>query len=1023
MLQDSKGYLWFGTANGLNRYDGYNFKIFSNDPLDSTSISDNGIVSIMEDSEGYIWLGTVEGVLNRFDRKTGRFKRYFITSSITVTPKKDESYYDFPLPFSRNSNNTITTIAEGKDKSLWIGTWGKGLIRFDWKRNSLKSYSYDPQNTNGLQSNRIKSIFVDAGIIWVGTIGQGIYKLTVQQDGITFINYKHQINNSNSLSDDRIVTIYKDREDNLWIGTYGGGLNLLTKENQKHNPLNTKFFHYTHNPKNLNTLSNNIVTAVTEDRSGFLWIGTFGGGVDRLDFKKNIFKNFKNEPGTASSLSKNDILSIMEDASGSIWIGTHLGKGLNKLQRSTQKFRQINRGSANSAGLNDDVVWSIIEDENNVVWIGTYKGGLNKWDRINNKFSYYKNIPGSFSSISDNHIRTIADDGRGNLLIGTYNNGLNIFNKRSGVFKRFLNDPLDTTSIGANQVQSVFVDNEKKYWIGTFGGGLNLIKYSSTGGVNFVKYKKNLEDPFSISDDRVYVIYEDNVGTMWVGTFGGGLNKFDRKNERFISYKNISGDETSLSDNRVMSIYEDSKGNLWIGTYGGGMLKFDRRKEIFTRYNEKNLLTSSVVYGIFEDNKGNLWISTDNGLFKFNTKTEQFTQYDLHDGLQSLEFSGGAFFKSKNGEMFFGGINGLNYFYPDSVRDNYFVPPVVVSSVRIFNEEVKGEKDSVNVSYDQNFLSIEFASLDYTNPLDNQYAYMLEGFENDWHYVDSRRRIANYTNLSPGEYTLRVRGSNNDGVWNNVGTSIHIIIAPPFWMTWWFITLTALIISLIIYYLGTMRYRNLFAIEKLKSKLSADLHDNVGAGLTEISILSELTAQEIRSASQSSSQRLQVISDKARMLVDNMSDIVWMVNPHRDSLYHLILRLKDSYSDFLSSMDISFGTVNIEKFADVKLPMEYKQNLYLIFKEAVNNSIKHSKCKKILLEANINKDALELTLKDDGIGMNIEKIKYGNGLQNMKSRAKAVGGTLEIISSGDGTTIMFTARMPGLRKLLHFFNK
>lgn len=1023
MLQDSKGYLWFGTANGLNRYDGYNFKIFSNDPLDSTSISDNGIVSIMEDSEGYIWLGTVEGVLNRFDRKTGRFKRYFITSSITVTPKADEAYYDFPLPFSRNSNNTITSIKEGKDKSLWIGTWGKGLIKFDWKRNVVTKFSYDPQNPNSLQSNRIKSIFVDDGIIWVGTIGQGIYKLTVNRDDISFVNYKHEGGNKNSLGDNRIVTLYKDREDNLWIGTYGSGLDLLTKENQKQNPPNAKFFHYKHDSKNSNTLSNDIVTAVTEDRTGFLWIGTFGGGVDRLDFKKNIFMNFKNEPAVTSSLSKNDILSIMEDASGSIWIGTHLGKGLNKLQRSTQKFGQINRASANSGGLNDDVVWSIIEDENNIVWIGTYKGGLNKWDRASGKFSYYKNIPGNFSSISDNHIRAIADDGRGNLLIGTYNNGFNIFNKRSGVFKKYLHDPLDTTSLGANQVQYVFVDKEKNYWIGTFGGGLNLLKYASNGVVNFIKYKKNPGDPFSIGDDRIYTIYEDRGGTMWIGTFGGGLNRFDRKNERSISYKNISGDETSLSDNRVMSIYEDSKGNLWIGTYGGGMLKFDKRKEIFTRYNEKNLLTSSVVYGIFEDSKGSLWISTDNGLFKFNTKTEQFTQYDLHDGLQSLEFSGGAYFKSKNGEMFFGGINGFNYFYPDSVRDNYFVPPVVISSVRIFNEEVKGEKDSINVSYDQNFLSIEFASLDYTNPLDNQYAYMLEGFESEWHYVDSRRRIANYTNLSPGEYIFRVRGSNNDGVWNNVGTSIHIIIAPPFWMTWWFVTLTALIISLIIYYLGTMRYRNLFAIEKLKSKLSADLHDNVGAGLTEISILSELTAQEIRLTSQSSSQRLQVISDKARMLIDNMSDIVWMVNPHRDSLYHLILRLKDSYSDFLSSTDISFGTVNIEKFADVKLPMEYKQNLYLIFKEAVNNSIKHSKCKKILLEANINKDGLELSLKDDGIGIDVEKIKYGNGLRNMKNRAKAIGGELEIISAEDGTTIKFAGKIIGLRKFLHLFNK
>lgn len=1021
MLQDKKGFLWLGTSNGLNRYDGYNFIIYTNDPADSTSISDNGIVSILEDEEGYIWIGTTGGVLNRFDRKTGIFNRYNITDTLEVFETGDNPYFDLPLPFSRNNDNSITAIAKGKNNSLWIGTWGKGLIRFDKKTNAIQHYHYIPGKQNGLKANRIKSVYSDNNFIWVGTIGDGLYKVIDANDNLVFVNYSNQKNNNNSLSDDRIVTLFKDKKDNLWIGTYGGGLNKLSSQDQIVTPGNTKFIHYKNNPLDKNSLSINIVTSIIQDKYGVLWLGTFGGGLDQFNPDKNIFKNYRHEPNAASSLSKNDILSLLEDKSGTIWVGAHLGNGLNKLERQTIKFKQVNRDANGQIGLNDDVVWAMLNDNNGNLWIGTYKGGLNKWDRKIGKFTYYRFDPNNPNSVSDNHIRSLAEDEK-YLLIGTYNHGLSIYNKTSRNFRSYKFNPNDTTSLGANQVQSIFIDSKNNYWFGTFGGGLNLANFSNEfpDELKFKRYINDPNNPFSLSDDRVYTIYEDKDEIIWIGTFGGGLNKFDRNNQQFISYKNIIGDEYSLSDNRVMSIYEDKNGFLWVGTYGGGLVKFDKQKEIFKRYNEKNRLNSSVVYGILEDGNGNLWLSTDNGLFKFNMKSEQFTQYDLHDGLQSLEFSGGAYLKSKDGEMFFGGVNGFNYFYPDSIKDNYYVPPVVISTVRIFNELIKGEVDTINVSYDQNYLSVEFAALDYTYPQGNQYAYMLEGFENEWHNVDSRRRIANYTNLSPGSYVFHVRGSNNDGVWNNVGAKLYLTISPPFWLTWWFISLSVLAAAFVIYYLSTIRYRNLLTIEKLKSKLSADLHDNVGAGLTEISILSELTSQEIKNVSTAPAQKLLVISDKARMLVDNMSDIVWVVNPQRDSLYHLILRLKDSYSDLLNSMDISFGTVNIEKFAKVKLPMDFKQNLYSIFKEAVNNSIKHSSCKKIILEANLIKDNLEISLKDDGIGLDLEKIKYGNGIQNMKNRAKAINGKLDIVSSSDGTTITFNGKVTGVKQFFSF---
>lgn len=1020
MLQDKKGFIWFGTANGLNRYDGYSFKVYANDPLDTTSISDNSILSLLEDSEGYIWIGTTDGVLNRYDRRTGIFKRLYVTSEFKFNRPRNEKNVDLPFPYSRYNERSITSIVEGNDKSIWIGTWGVGLIKYENKTGKAIQFSDNKDQLNGFKSNRVKKIIKDGNDFWVGTIGSGLYRVTENNGKVSFANYKSDSKFSNSLSNDQIIDLLKDKDGNLWIATYGGGLNMLLNEEKIISPDKATFKKFIYNPENGNSISSNFITSIIQDDFGAIWIGTFGGGLDKYDYKKNHFTIFKNNPNISTTIYKNEILSLLEDSCGNIWIGAHLGKGLSKYEPYGVKFKQINRDSNNKNGLNDDVVWAIAEDEHNNLWVGTYKGGLNKWDRNKNLFSYYLYDKLNPYSISDNHIRAILDDERGFLWVGTFSGGLNIYNKNTGKFITYQNNPLDTLSLGANQVQSIFIDKDKNTWIGAFGGGLHKIEpfEKLPPKLTFKKYKHASDNPFSLSDDRVYTVFEDSDGILWVGTFGGGLNKFDKKSEHFISYKNIAGDESSLSDNRVMGIFEDTRKNLWIATYGGGLLKFDKRREKFTRYDKKNRINSSVVYGVIEDRLGNLWISSDNGIFKFSPASELFTQYDLSDGLQSLEFSGGAYFKSRTGEIFFGGINGLNYFHPDSVKDNHFIPPVVISSVKIFNEPVRGEIDSVHLSYDQNFLSIEFSALDFTNPPDNQYAYILEGMEDEWHYVDSRNRIASYTSLEPGNYIFRVKGSNNDGVWNNIGTALYIFISPPYWQTWWFITLVVLCIALIIYYLGSIRYRNLLSIEKLKSKLSADLHDNIGSGLTEISILSELAANEIKSNREESVAKIFTISEKARLLIDNMSDIVWMVNPQRDSLYHVILRLKDSYSDLLNSLGISFRTVNLDKFTAIKLPMDYKQNIFLIFKEAINNSIKHSKCKTITLEALINKDILEIILQDDGKGMNLETIKYGNGILNMKSRATLINGSLEIESDDNGTTIKFMGKINRIKKLI-----
>ena len=697
---------------------------------------------------------------------------------------------------------------------------------------------------------------------------------------------------------------------------------------------------------------------------------------------------------------------------------------MTKLQTNKRKFKYRYNIPSASNSLSDNVIWAITEDKEGYIWIGTYRGGLNRYDRMKNQFQVFKNNPLNPNSISENHIRSLAVDKHNNLWIGFFSEGLGMYNKKSRKFIKYKHSPTDKNSISGNQILDIFIENDTTFWIAAYGGGLNKLTFTDQHHLTFKSYQNNPLDSLSISDNRTYTILKDKRVMLWIGTFGGGLNLFDKKTQKFKRFRYSPNDPSSLSDDRVICVFEDSEGVIWIGTFGGGLNKYNRETKNFTRYGQKDGLTSYIVYGILEDNNNNLWMSTNNGIFKFNKKDKTFIQYDLADGLQSLEFSGGAYYKAHDGEMFFGGINGLNSFYPDSIKFNSYIPNIAITSFRILNNKVNGEKKNVVLNYNENFFSFEFAALNYASPEDNIYAYMLEGFDKGWHYTDSKQRIATYTNVTPGEYVFKIIGANNDGVWNYKGAAMSITILPPFWQTWWFRAVIIITLLYIIYFLSTLKIRSLLTIEKLKTKLAADLHDNIGSGLTEISILSELTSRDLKNTSDNTSQNLKSISETARRLVDNMGDIVWVVNPRRDSLHDLIIRLKDSYNDVLTYMGISLKTTNLDKLENVKLPMDYRQNLFLIFKEGINNSIKHSKCNTIKLEINIQGEILEMTLHDNGKGMDNNGKQPGNGLKNMENRAELIGGKLKWYSgSTKGTTVVFLGKIGGTNKFLHYFKR
>ena len=738
-LQDSRGYMWFGTIDGLNRYDGYNFMVFTNNPSDSTTISDNVITSIFEDSRKQLWIGTVNGYINKFNWNTETFDRYYVGDYFEVELEPPGGYYDYPLAFSRNLNITVSSITEDQYGYLWIGTWGSGVVRFDPVNKKAIHLYKKIDDENSISFNQITRVLASRdGTIWIGTIGNGLNKLEFvnrsqgEQISYTVTHFKHAEDNSNSLSDDRIISLFEDPDKTIWVGTFSGGLNQLNYDQRNLTGEDAKFINYRKLENTNNCLCNNTVMDVVMDNSGYLWLGTFGGGVDRFDKKTGNFIHLFNDPTDPSSLPENDILSLAVDRSGILWVGSHIGEGVTLVRENRAKISHLKNIPSNPNSLNDDVVWSILNDESGNLWIGTYSGGLNRYNYRTGRFKAFQHDPNNSNTISDDHVRVVRKDSFNNLWIGTYYGGVNKFNTQTGEFTRYVHNNDVPGSISGNQIQDILIESDSVIWVATFGSGLNKFTFDKNSSVSLpisTVYQNDPADKASISDDRIYKIFKDSNGNLWIGTYGGGLNKMISTTGEFIHYKNESGNPHSLSDNKVMAITEDSNHIFWLGTSGGGLNKFDRELNTFTHYSQNMGLTSSVVYGILEDDAMNLWMSTDNGIFKFDIKKENFTHFDLEDGLQSLEFNGGSYFKDKSGMMYFGGINGLNIFYPDSIRTNLFVPPIVITSINILNNRLKGDASEIILTHDQNFISFEFSALDYTNPKNNQYQFRLDGLD------------------------------------------------------------------------------------------------------------------------------------------------------------------------------------------------------------------------------------------------------------------------------------------------------
>lgn len=783
IVQDKQGFIWFGTQDGLNKYNGYEFKHYKNNPSNSASIPDNFIQALFVDKDGIIWIGTYGGGLCSFNPITEKFN----------------VFKNNPSDKNSLSNNKVMTICQDNTGDLWIGTLEGGVNRFNPKLKSFKRYISAVEGSNSITINQIRAVLCDSEQnIWIGTSGDGLCLYDRKSD--KFIRFAK--NTKFTVWGKKISAIYEDDKNNLYVCSSDEGITMLNLKNETS-------LHIFFGEKDNNSLSTDDVTSIVQDNNGIFWIGTFGNGLFQYDPSSKKISNYTNDIVEANSLSHNTILSVFKDNTGALWIGTIAG-GVNYFVPDKRTFIHFGKSSRKNESLNESAVMCIFEDGSDI-FIGTYGGGLNIYNTITGKYSYI--LKGNTQKdLTSNIVRCIYKDSKENVWLGTYNGGLNQYNTRTQTVKKF--SFLNASSPAWNDIWCIQEQKDGHLWLGTWGG---LIDFDPQTGKS-IYYNHNDADSNSLGSDRIISLKIDEKGRIWVGTNGSGLDCFDPIDKSFIHFRNDKQNKFSLSNDRVRSIYIDNS-CIWIGTDGGGLNKLDLAKNQFVHFTSGNGLPNNVVYGILKDKKGFLWLSTNYGLCHFDPHHDTaIKNYDIKNGLQSNEFNQGAFFYGKSGMMYFGGINGFNAFNPDIMQPNKNIPPVYITSIKLRGNEIISDtsityRKHIDLNYNDNFISFEFAALNYTIPENNCYQVKMEGFDKDYVKLYNRKFIS-YTNLDPGTYVFRVKASNNDGIWNETGASLVIKIKPPFWRTIWFQILEVLCLIGLVFLFITIRTRKLKSDKK-----------------------------------------------------------------------------------------------------------------------------------------------------------------------------------------------------------------
>lgn len=801
ILQDHKGFMWFGTQDGLNMFDGYKFTVFKNDITNEQSIVDNYITALYEDPSHNIWIGTLNG-LSVYNRKLGIFFSYLHST------KNSQSL----------SNNNIRTIYEDQQKNIWIGTingLNKVVVDSMYPTYRLKFANYYSNGQkNSLSSSAITSIYEDLRQnLWIGTVGGGLNRFNREKNTFSYYDFLENSYKQDEISNS-IYSISEDGEKKLWI-TSNEGLFFYDREKKK---FSKQLFPQLGDQKV-------VFRFLLQDKNKTYWLVTKDRGVFKWDARTGKLINYSASDKNQYAISDNLTNCIYEDHTGTLWIGTD--NGINKFDLVKQIFNSYPSFLSYNKKARSNNVWGIYEDGNNI-WLSS-DDGIYKYDRYTDSYTLFEN--NQLSKKSSKNTYRIKPYNTYSLIVGT-SYGTYLFNKYNGSFQKLASKNKKSDSLNTTDVTNFYRDFDQNLWLSSQSSLVCLDKNKTE--FRLMRYDIYDSDQKLIDKNapirNVNDIYQTKDSTLWIATDGKGLYRIIKKGATHVAIKYVYKVSCSNcpSNNSFMCMYEDKNNNLWLATFGGGLNKFDVKNDRFEFFTEKNGLSNNAIYGMVADNTNNLWLSTNKGISKFNITAQSFNNYYATDGLQGDEFNVGAYHMGASGEVYFGGINGVSSFKPATIKYNNYPPTIAITDFLLFNKSVKIGDDSplqqnisvsssIQLSYKDNVIAFEYAALHYSSPEKNLYAYMLEGLDEDWNYVGTRR-IASFTKLDPGVYVFKVKACNSDGIWSNNPTTIRIVITPPFWKTWWFRMLAFFFLIIVIYLYYRYRIQSMI---KYKNRLES----------------------------------------------------------------------------------------------------------------------------------------------------------------------------------------------------------
>jgi signal transduction histidine kinase/ligand-binding sensor domain-containing protein len=963
IYKDSKNYLWIGTDVGLDKYDSYQVKRYRHTGNIPGSISSDILTCIYEDRGKNLWFGTYDG-LNLYSPSRDNFKVFKNSSA------------------AKNSlnSNCITGIVEDKKGNVWVVTDGTCLNKWDPENQSFIRYPFESRKS-GLSVRPSRMAAIDSkGNIWIGSLKPGITCFDPETALFTRFN-----DPSPDFSNYSYKSIYIDNEDKIWIATDGIGF-------FSYDPVLKKFEHFGMNGEGKGTNLNFILDIIPED-DRFLLLAVDQGGINRFDKVSKTFDYIMYDNTNDEGLNNNGIWCFHRDREGVLWIGTS-GGGINYFNPKKERFKLFTHKSNNPRSLSYNFVGNVYEDHEGLIWIGTDGGGVNVYDPKTAGFRIFKHEADNPFSISGNVVRGIAEDKDHDMWIGTWDAGLNRYDRKTGKFIRYAPDVKNPSSISDKTIWNLFIDHNNTLWISIYNIGIDL--FDIRKGV-IKRFRYNPENTGSLSGNNCWFYFEDQEKKMWICT-QNGLDLYDSLTYSFKVFH--------FPDDDIGAFYKDKSGFIWVGTNTKGLFKCKQDGTILKTYDVTNILPDNRIHAITQDNKGNIWISSNNGISRLNPEIQNIRNYSKEDGLQGDQFYQQSFLKTREGELYFGGYSGMNSFFPDSLKDNDFIPPVYLTDFQIFNKPVVyalpgaqfqthiSEAKEIKLKWDQSVFSFSFAAINYIHPKKNQYSYIMEGFEKEWNFTDASRRYVTYTNLNPGEYTFRVKASNNDGVWNEKGTSLKIIILPPVWKTWWFKTIILIIIIIVIISIYRLRIRQWnqqkVLLERSVAEKTAELNElNVSKDkffsiiahdlknpFNTIIGFSEMMKESIRLNDLATFyEYTEMINTSAKQTLRLLENLLEWANAQRGKLSFtpVLISLSELVKDeFIMVEDMAIGK-NIELksyITDAMTIVADKNMIRTILRNLITNAIKFTqKNGHVFVNAITCNNHVEIAVTDTGIGM------------------------------------------------------